>query len=88
MGESERRTVGERGQITLPKAFREAYDIRGGDEVVVRDADGRLVIEKSVTTEDLAEGYRRRADRDAALADELDGVSDEADEMLGDAPDW
>jgi len=88
MSERERRTVGERGQITLPKAFREAYDIRGGDEVVVRDTDGRLVIEKSVTAEDLAEGYRQRAERDAALADELEGVSSEADELLGDAPDW
>jgi AbrB family looped-hinge helix DNA binding protein len=88
MSERERRTVGERGQITLPKAFREAYDIRGGDEVVVRDTDGRLVIEKSVTAEGLAEGYRQRAERDAALADELEGVSSEADELLGDAPDW
>ncbi|MDL0134382.1 AbrB/MazE/SpoVT family DNA-binding domain-containing protein [Halobacterium salinarum] len=88
MSEGERRTVGERGQITLPKGFREAYNIRGGDEVVVRDDDGRLVIEKPVTREDLAKGYRQRAERDAALADEFNGVSTEANEELGDAPDW
>jgi AbrB family looped-hinge helix DNA binding protein len=88
VSDSETRVVGERGQITLPKAFREAYGIRGGDEVVVRDEDGTLVIEKAVTEQDLAEGYRRRADRAAELADELDGVSGEADDSLGDTPDW
>ena len=88
MSEGEKRTVGERGQITLPKAFRDAYGIAGGDEVVVRDEDDCLVIEKPVTRENLAEGYRKRADRDAAVAAELDGVSSEADEHLGDAPEW
>jgi AbrB family looped-hinge helix DNA binding protein len=88
MGESETRKVGERGQITLPKAFREAFDIQGGDEVVLRESEGKLVIEKPVTREDLAEGYRRHAERAAELADEFAGVSTEADAALGDAPDW
>nr|WP_225332894.1 hypothetical protein [Halomicrobium urmianum] len=38
--------------------------------------------------ERLAEGYRRRAERDAAVADELRGLSREANGSLGDAPEW
>jgi len=88
MSDGETRKVGDRGQITLPKKFREAFGIRGGDEVVVRESDGQIVVEKPVTSEDLAEGYRHRAEQMADLADELDGVSAEADGALGDAPDW
>ncbi|WP_435176597.1 AbrB/MazE/SpoVT family DNA-binding domain-containing protein [Halorussus sp. AFM4] len=88
MDESERRKVGDRGQVTLPKELRERFGIHGGDEVVVREEADRIVIEKPVTRADLAEGYRRRADRDRELAESLADVSDEADEELGDAPDW
>ena len=84
----ERRTVGERGQVTLPKELRERYDIQGGDEVVVRESDDRIVIEKPVTRADLAEGYRRRAERDERIADDMAGVSREADNDVGDAPEW
>lgn len=88
MAESERRKVGERGQVTLPKELRERFGIHGGDEVVVRDENDRIVIEKPVDRATLAEGYRRRADRDRTVADALDGVSSEADEELGAVPDW
>lgn len=88
MSESERRKVGERGQVTLPKKLREQFGIHGGDEVVVRDEDDRIVIEKPVIRDKLAEGYRRRADRDQQIAESFDGVSREANEELGDAPDW
>ena len=84
----ETRTVGERGQVTLPKALRERFDIKGGDEVVVRETDDRIVIEKPVTRADLAEGYRRRAERDERIAEEMAGVSDEANDHIGDAPEW
>ena len=84
----ETRTVGERGQVTLPKELRERYDIQGGDEVVVRESDDRIVIEKPVTRADLAEGYRRRAERDERIADDMAGVSREADNDVGDAPEW
>ena len=88
MVESERRKVGERGQVTLPKELRERFGIHGGDEVVVRDENDRIVIEKPVDRATLAEGYRRRADRDRTLDDAFDGVSSEADEELGDVRDW
>jgi AbrB family looped-hinge helix DNA binding protein len=84
----ETRTVGERGQVTLPKELRERFDIQGGDEVVVRETDDRIVIEKPVTRADLAEGYRRRAERDERIAEEMARVSREADGHVGDAPEW
>lgn len=88
MTEDERRRVGERGQVTIPKAFRERFGIRGGDDVVIRADGDRLVIEPPVTREELAEGYRRRAERARERVDELAGVSREADAHLGDAPEW
>ena len=88
MSEGERRKVGERGQVTIPKAFRERFGITGGDDVVIHEESGKLVIERPVTREEVAEGYRQRADRSRELADKLAGVSSEADDHLGDAPEW
>jgi AbrB family looped-hinge helix DNA binding protein len=80
------RKVGKRGQVTLPKELREKLGIHGGDEVVVHEEDGKITIEKPVTREELGEGYRRRAAEAEALTAEMDGVSREADEYLGDVP--
>ena len=88
MSEGERRKVGERGQVTIPKELRERFGIEGGDDVVIHEEAGKLVIERPVTREELAEGYRQRAQRSRELADELAGVSTEADDHLGDAPEW
>ena len=88
MGEINKRRVGERGQVTLPKTLREEFDISGGDEVEIRKESGKIIIEKPVTREDLAAGYRVRAEQLQDLHDEMDGVSQEADEYLGDAPEW
>ena len=88
MSGSERRKVGERGQVTIPKEFRERFGITGGDEVVIHEEGERLVIERPLTREELAEGYRQRAQQSRELAEEFEGVSKEADEHLGDAPEW
>lgn len=88
MSHAERRTVGERGQVTIPKELRERFGIHGGDEVEIHAEGGKLVIERPVTREDLAEGYRRRVERDRRLAAEMAGVSVEADDHLGDVPEW
>lgn len=85
---AEKRTVGDRGQVTLPKELREEFGLHGGDEVTIRKESGKIVIEKPTSREELAEGYRRRADHHRALADELAGVSREADGDLGDVPEW
>lgn len=85
---AETRRVGERGQVTLPKRLREAFGIDGGDEVEIREDDGKIVIEKPLTRDELAEGYRARADRARKVTDEFEGVSREANAYLGDAPEW
>lgn len=84
----ETRTVGARGQVTIPKELRDRLGLEGGDEVVVREEEGRIVIDPPVTEETLAEGYRERARRDQGVAEEMSGVSREAGEDLGPAPDW
>ncbi|MFC6763706.1 AbrB/MazE/SpoVT family DNA-binding domain-containing protein [Natrinema soli] len=88
MGEVKKRRVGDRGQITLPKELREEFDIGGGDEIEIRKESGKIVIEKPITRDDLAAGYRARADQLRDLHEEMGGVSQEADEYLGDVPEW
>ena len=88
MSKGERRKIGKRGQVTIPKKLRERFGIKGGDDVVIHEEAGKLVIERPITREELAEGYRQRAQRTSELADELEGVSTEANEHLGDSPEW
>jgi AbrB family looped-hinge helix DNA binding protein len=83
-----RRTVGERGQVTIPKELRAERDIHGGDEVIIAERGGRIVIKKPVDRERLAEGYRKYAERSREISEEWQHVSTEADQYLGPAPDW
>jgi len=88
MSEKQRRKVGDRGQVTIPQELRTRFNLSGGDEVLIHEEDGKLVIEPPVSRELLAEGYRKRAKRDRELADELEHITRETDSQLGDAPDW
>ncbi len=38
--------VGPKGQLVIPKVFRDEYNIHPGDAVVVKEEDHKLVIEK------------------------------------------
>lgn len=80
------RKVGERGQVTIPKDLRDRRGIEGGDEVVFIDAGSQIVIQPPEDEDRLAEGYRKRADRSEQLAAEMEDVSSEANDHLGDAP--
>jgi AbrB family looped-hinge helix DNA binding protein len=88
MSKGERRKIGKRGQVTIPKELRERFGIEGGDDVLIHEEAGKLVIEQPITREELAEGYRQRAQQTRELTDELAGASTEANEQLGDAPEW
>ncbi len=88
MTDGERRVIGEDGQVTIPNELRERFSLSSGDEVVIREEFGKLVIEPSVTWEDFSEGYRTRCQREVQLAQELEGISLEANAYLEDAPDW
>lgn len=52
-------TVGERGQVTIPKSLRDRMGIRPGMEVEFKEEPGRLVLQKA----DVLERIRRVAGR-------------------------
>ncbi|WP_075937136.1 AbrB/MazE/SpoVT family DNA-binding domain-containing protein [Halosegnis longus] len=86
MSERERQTVGQHGQVTIPKPLRERFGLQIGDEVFIREEAGKPVIERSMSREKVAEGYRQRGEQTRDLTSELEGVSTEANERLGDSP--
>lgn len=77
-----RRTIGDRGQVTIPKDLREKFGISGGDTVIVEEAGDEIVIRRDTREADLAEGYRAMAERDREVEREWEGVSREADRYL------
>jgi len=44
--------------------------------------------EEPESSGDIVVGYRRRAERDARIAAELEPISREVNERLGDVPEW
>jgi AbrB family looped-hinge helix DNA binding protein len=76
------RRVGERGQVTIPKWIREQEDIQGGDEVVIDREDGKIVIRKAVTEDELAAAYKDHADRAQRVSEEWQHASSEANDEL------
>ncbi|WP_248515623.1 AbrB/MazE/SpoVT family DNA-binding domain-containing protein [Salinarchaeum laminariae] len=80
------RIVGERGQITIPKELRERFGIRGGDEVVVRSEDDKIVIAQRTVDDRLEEGYREWNDRDRTVARAIAPDDDGGDP--DDVPTW
>ena len=76
------RRVGERGQVTIPKWIREQEDIHGGDEVVIDREDGKIVIRKAVTEEELVAAYEEHAERAQQVNDEWEHASSEANDDL------
>lgn len=68
--------------------FRDRFGTGCGDEVLIHEEDGKLVIEPSFSRDELAEGYWLRSQASRELADELAGVSKEAIEYVGEPPKW
>ena len=46
--------VTRRGQTTIPQELREKYGIKEGDDLLIEDIDGRLVIRRVPKLQDLA----------------------------------
>jgi len=81
-------TVGERGQITLPKFIRKVKNISGKDKVIVKLKDESIVVEKFLSKKQfekkLIEGYKKMAKRDLETCKEWEVVDKETDAMLDD----
>ncbi|MBS1872553.1 MAG: AbrB/MazE/SpoVT family DNA-binding domain-containing protein [Acidobacteria bacterium] len=54
-------TVGDRGQVTIPKEIREQFGLVAGTEVEFRVVEGELVLKKSGQKLDLAQWKGRCA---------------------------
>ncbi|WP_080510878.1 AbrB/MazE/SpoVT family DNA-binding domain-containing protein [Halorubrum californiense] len=80
--------MGDRGQVTIPKALRERRSIKGGDEIEFVEVNDEIIHKPPTDEERLAEEYRKRAERSRELAKELEEASAEATGHLGDAPGW
>ena len=52
--------VTRKGQITIPIDFREKYNFKEGDIVLVEDRDGRLTIQHPDQSVDWTAGYLRQ----------------------------
>lgn len=52
-----KRTVSEKGQVTIPKALRDRLGIRPGEVLDFRDEDGRLVASKAVAEDPINSVY-------------------------------
>jgi len=80
--------VGERGQITIPKAIRELEGMKPGEEVIVKIENDRIVVEKKMSKkkkeELMKEFYIKYADLNEKIAEEWKHASKEADRLLDD----
>ena len=80
--------VGERGQITIPKAIRDLEGLKAGNKVIVKIENNRIIVEKPLNKKEkeklMAEGYTKMARLDEETAEEWKYVSTEADAMLDD----
>lgn len=83
-----KRSVGDRGQVTIPKEIRDRRGIEGGDEIKFVEVNDEILMIPPSDKERLAKGYQKRADRSRKLVEEMEETSSEATKRLGDAPDW
>jgi len=81
-------TVGERGQITIPKEIRKKESLMPKDKVIVKIENGKIIVEKAMSKKEkeklMIEGYKKMAKLDEKIEKEMRYASKEADEMLDD----
>ncbi|MEO7295906.1 MAG: AbrB/MazE/SpoVT family DNA-binding domain-containing protein [Candidatus Limnocylindria bacterium] len=49
--------LGERGQVVIPKAYRERLGLRGGQLLEFREEQGQLIVTKSIEHDGIDEVY-------------------------------
>ena len=72
-------SVNEKGQVVIPKVFRDAYGIEPGSHILIGEKNNELVIEKKMTKKEFVaalEAFPKwgkiKVDSDADYAEELD----------------
>jgi antitoxin PrlF len=50
-------TVGERGQVTIPKQLRDRLDLRPGQRLVVTEEEGRVILVKDLADDRMMHVY-------------------------------
>jgi len=81
-------SVGERGQITIPKEVRDEEGIKPKDKLLFQRKNGKNMFKKIIGKKELEkqikEYYEKYYDFDKKIAEEWKYVSKEADAMLDD----
>ena len=79
-------SVGERGQVTIPKELRDEEGIMTKDKILFQRKNGKNTIKKLVSKNELEsqikEYYEKYSGFEKKIAKEWQHVSKEADEML------
>ena len=79
-------TVGERGQITIPKSIREKEGLKEKDKVLVKIENERIVLEKLLSKkkkeELMIEGYKKMAKLSLEICKEWETTEKEANRFL------
>ncbi len=81
-------TVGERGQVTIPKQIRKLQNIKPKDKVIMKIDGDKILVEKPLSKKEreklMEEGYKKMAALDRELEEEWKFASTEADRLLDD----
>lgn len=79
-------TVGERGQITIPKTIREKEGLKSKDKVIVKIEGDKIVVEKTVSKKEkerlIKEYYQKYAELHKKINKEWEVVDREANRFL------
>lgn len=79
-------TVGERGQITIPKHIRKIRGIKAKDKVIMKIDGDVILLAKASAKKDRAklmeEGYKKMAALDSQIEEEMKFVGAEAERHL------
>jgi AbrB family looped-hinge helix DNA binding protein len=81
-------SVGERGQVTIPKELRDEEGIKPKDKILFQRKNGKNIFKKVKSKKEiekeLAKGYEQMAKISLEVEDEWKYASKEADAMLDD----
>lgn len=80
-------SVGQRGQITIPKEIRDKLNIKEKDKLFVTVKSNNLIVKKVLSDNDtnklMAEGYKKQAKIDTETIDDFKQVDSEANDYIG-----